>query len=483
MSSIFTDAFEAYGDGRLAPNGSLRDAELGRKLQRYRRNVAKSYRICEPENVDRYVAEGKLWLSPKVDGQLWFIIKRQGEVALCSYNGRVLQGVPVVDEAKTLLEDSEELIAAGELFALPPKGEARARVQHVSSALGKPELGKTLGFKVFDLLEEGEQDWQQRPYLERLARFETLFAKGKRVAAIATVESDRSGLAGHYQDWVQSGKFEGLVARSEQGFIWKVKPTMSIDAVVIAFGERVVEGVEQLRELSVALLREDDSFQLIGTVGNGFSEQDRVKWLERLRPLETQSSFRMANREGTLCRFVRPELVVEIKLSDLVESDASEVPNRRMRLSYDPDSGYRAEGLMPVPSMLFPIFLRQREDKKVDQGCVGLDQLLRHLAIEASQEQDRVEALANATILRREVYAKAGKGGTAVRKFVAFATNKSEVDERYPPYVVFFTDYSGSRKTPLETELRVASCVERVDALIADWHAANIKKGWNKVSP
>ena len=49
-----------------------------------------------------------------------------------------------------------------------------------------------------------------------------------------------------------------------------------LDAVIIAFGERITGEVHQVREMSVALLRDDGTFQLLGAVGNGFGEQDRA---------------------------------------------------------------------------------------------------------------------------------------------------------------------------------------------------------------
>ena len=61
---------------------------------------------------------------------------------------------------------------------------------------------------------------------------------------------------------------------------------------------------------------------------------------------------------------------------------------------------------------------------------------------------------------------------------LAAATNKHEVDHRYPRFAVLFTNYSPEREQPLKTELRVASFVQNLDALADDWLAANIKRGW-----
>ena len=81
-------------------------------------------------------------------------------------------------------------------------------------------------------------------------------------------------------------------------------------------------------------------------------------------------------------------------------------------------------------------------------------------------------------LLRREVYTKTTRGNQAVRKLVAWATNKHEVDPRFPRFAVLFTDYSPEREQPLKTELRVASCEQNLDTLADDWLAANIKRGW-----
>ena len=65
-----------------------------------------------------------------------------------------------------------------------------------------------------------------------------------------------------------------------------------------------------------------------------------------------------------------------------------------------------------------------------------------------------------------------------MRKLVAWATNKHDVDPRFPRFAVLFTDYSPESEQPLKTELRVASCAQNLDALADDWLAANIKRGW-----
>lgn len=479
--SVFADEWVNYADGRRAGVGALKDGALAEKLKNYKRLVAKRYRVIFPDNIERFLPDGQLWISTKVDGELWFLVKRAGEVALVAYNGRVLQGVPVVAEAEKQLEKAGDIIIPGELFAIPPEG-GRPRVGHVATALHDDERAKTLGFKAFDLLEENGEDWLYRTYGERYERLNELMGEGKRAAVVTTVEGEKSDAAQYYGEWVRSEKFEGIVVRSEQGITYKVKPFITLDAVVIAFGERQEEGVNKVRELTLALLRDDGSLHILGTVGNGFQEDDRAAWHDKLSKIEVSSSFRMANREGTLCRFVKPEVVVEVKVSDIVDTDSRDLPVRRMALTYDEASGYSALGTLPIVSLIHPVLVGEREDKTVDLGNVGLDQVYRHVPFAGRDARATAKDLSQSEIIDRRVWSKKMRGDhTGVRKYVAFATNKAEEDPNYPPFVAFFTDFSPGRKEPLQTDMRVASSREAIEEHLKRWIDGNIKGGWDEV--
>lgn len=479
--SVFAEDFVDYAGGRRAGVGALTDAELGDKLKNYKKLVAKRYRVVFPDNIERFLPDGNLWISTKVDGELWFLVKREGEVALIAYNGRVLQGVPVVDEAEQLLADAGDLIIPGELFAMPPEG-GRPRVGHVATALHEDERAKTLGFKAFDLLEADGEDFLYKPYGERFERISALLEGGKRCAVVTTVEGEKADAAKYYDEWVLSEKFEGIVVRSEQGITYKIKPFITLDAVVIAYGERQEDGLPKVREITVALLRDDGTLQILGSIGTGFAEEDRVKWHEKLSAIEVESSFRMANREGTLCRFVRPEIVVEVKVSDLVDTDSRDLPVRRMALQYDEKAGYSALGTLPIVSMIHPILVGERDDKVVDVGDVGLDQVYRHVPFAGRDAKATAKDLSRSEIIDRRAWTKNLRGGMGVRKYVAFATNKEEEDPNFPPYVAFFTDFSPGRKEPLQTDLRVAPTRERIEEHVAQWIEKNVKGGWEEAT-
>jgi len=479
--SVFANDFRDYGTGRFAPPGSLTPSAILARMRHYKRTVAKRYKIVLPGEIADKMPDGNLYVSTKVDGELWFLCKLSGEVALVAPNGRVLQGVPVADEATEQLAAAGDIVVAGELFAVVREG--RPRVHHVASALRDPARAPTLGFKAFDLVTEDGEDWQQRPYPERYDRLSELFTGGRRAALVTTVEGATDAVLDSWDKWVNSGKFEGLVVRAD-GTTFKVKPTIHVDCVVLGFGERRTETTREVRELIVGLMREDGSWHVLGTVAGGLSDADRISWFRRLDAMLMPSEFRMANSEGTLCRFVRPEIVVQVRVSDLMDSDSRDAAVRRMTLRYDPEKGYAPLGIMPIVSLIHPVLEGERTDKPVEPAYVGLDQVYAYLPFEGKTDAPEDRKLSKSQLLERRVWTKAARGGgLAIRKLVSLETNKHDEDPSWPPFVVHFTDWSAGRKEPLKTTIRVASTRERLDAHAEAWIVKNIKRGWEEQTP
>ncbi len=468
-----------YGPGFKGGVDALNDKALATRLRGYKRHVAKRYRTVIPGRETRDIPKAPMFISRKLDGELWFLLKRDGQVLLLAYNGRIVGGVPVTDEASERLAEVGEILIPGELYV--PGTHERARVHNVARTLSDGSQAERLQFAPFDLLEEDGNDLFSEEYAVRWRRLHELFAGAERCAPPETEEAEEpASVAAHYASWVETKQCEGLVVRHSFGTIYKVKPIVTVDACVVAFGERKTAEVGTVRELTVALRRDDGGFHILGTVSTGLEEADRVTWHTRLSAMEVESSYRMANREGTLCRWVRPEIVLELKCSDLLHLDDSERPVRRMVVSYDEERGYEAEGLMPFLSLIHPVIVREREDKKPVVEDIGLSQVYSIVPFaEHDQPAEQID-LAKTEVVDRKVWTKATKGKTAVRKYVAMATHKHETDPDYPPFVVHFTDFSPSRKDPLKTGLRVASSRERLDSLVEGWVKDNIKRGWKE---
>ncbi len=485
MSEQLWSATQPYAGGFRGDMGALPEGPLRTLLAQYKRQVAKRYRVIEPEYIERALPEEELHISAKLDGELWFLVKVGQQLGLVAYNGRVLTETAMLRECAAL-KQQPNFVVAGELLATPP-GAPRARHNHVPNAIHDEAFEHTLSFHAFDLVEDhslAHPDALRLPYDSRATKLaELIGTQWSRVRLAKSETGTPTKVRALYKELVATQGFEGLVVRSERGLTYKIKPTRTIDVVVLAYGERLSTGANthEVRELEVGLLRDDGNYQLLGSVGGGFQDADRIHWHQRLLPLAAASSFRLANREGTLCRFVRPEIIVEVQISDLLAQDSWDLPIKRMTLAFDKETGYRALHETRTAVMIHPVFLRERTDKTVDVGSVGFSQIAGAIddadAIRAQLETERKVA---ASIVKRGVYRKETKGQIAVRKYVILETHKHQ-DGTHAPFVCFFTDYSAGRKEPLATQLRTAGSLEVAEKHVALWLTENLKKGWEEV--
>ena len=468
--------WQPLGGGRIAPQGSIADRALAESLAAYKRQVAGRYRSVSPDGLATALPPGPYIISPKLDGETWFLRVAGGEAWLLSPSGKVIADVPATAEAARLLA-GRDLLLAGELYA---NGSARRpRVHDLAAALGGGAGApiEHLCFGAFDLLDEGGEDAQPLPFPTRAQRLAALMGGGElcRPVPFETACEARE-LLGAYDRLVTRDGHEGMVVRCADGQVIKVKPEITIDAAVVGFTERPRGGVA---ELLLALLRPAGAFQLLGRVDTGFTEADRLELAERLRPLVVESSCLAASRSGALFRFVRPEMVVEVKCNDLLTLKASGEHVRRMALSFDANASPSWQALRPLPaaSMMHAVFRRVRDDKAVDTDGVRWSQVTDIVAVEDAGAAQAVE-LPRSQVLRREVFTKREKGALCVRKAVVWKTNKEGADPLYPPYVAFFTDFAPGRQQPLRTDLRVASTVERIQALADAWVKEHTGQGW-----
>ena len=474
------------GKGNWHPAGSVADSALLASIQSYRRRVTSAYRSVKPTELSTGIIGAPFHVSPKVDGELWFMVLETGGVTLTSTTGKAITGdIPLLVEAKAAAAKvTARVVMAGELFAAS-SGKGRPRVGDVASALagGAQAPVERLGFMAFDLVEGLLSDPpQQLPYAQRLEAIAELLTSGKRVKAIKTetVESI-AGLPALFADIVEGGKAEGLVVRSALGSIYKVKPEFSIDAIIIGYTART-EDPEAVRTLLLGLTREDGRIQIAGHCGNLGGDAERKALMQRLQPLKCASGFRCPSRSGDLFTFVRPEVVAEINVTDLQPESGDGEPVRTMALQYEPDNGWKSISQMPSASWLHPVLVRLRDDKKPDGVDTRFTQILERCLVDQASSQVAQVQLPVSEVLKRKVWTKTTKGKVAVRKLVAWKTNKDEIDPSYPAFVVHWTDYSAGRGTPLDREVRTAPTFALMEEIATKMVEDNIKKGWEEVT-
>ena len=142
------------GEGLLSPDGSVQDKDLSGNLRSYKARVAGSYRAALPEEITSEIKAGKYWVSPKVDGELWFLILGDGSPWLASPKGKVISGkIPLLEEAAAaILEDMGN--------------EVVARWIQVNASTGSEDPTSVPGHQV--VLEDKQPQWENPGLLARL---------------------------------------------------------------------------------------------------------------------------------------------------------------------------------------------------------------------------------------------------------------------------------------------------------------------------
>ena len=89
------------GKGSWHPAGSVVDDGLMTAVMSYRRRVAGVYRSVKPGEITSGVLGAPFHVSPKVDGELWFMVIEGGNATLVSVNGKAISGdIPVLAEVR-----------------------------------------------------------------------------------------------------------------------------------------------------------------------------------------------------------------------------------------------------------------------------------------------------------------------------------------------------------------------------------------------
>lgn len=435
----------------------------------YKSKIASRYVPVDPEQIGMKIVESDYYLmSVKYDGHLGILAVKNGQAALYDRNGDVLAIPAILKAAEALKED---VILAGEICCFVDGKSTSHR--EVSSALADP-VKHDIRFGVFDILEHKGEAVTVEPKVKHgmitsLSTSDALFAIEQKL-----VES-RKDIMTFFKEVADT--VEGLVVRASNGIVYKIKPSYTLDMVVLGYAESTGDREGWMRELLLGFCTGKNTYQIVTKCGGGFSEKDRQDMPKQLEKLAVQSEYTEVSGAKTAFIMVKPEWVVEISCLDLI-NEAGGAPIRKSLLKFDGKKGYSIEGNFNTLSLISPNFVRIRGDKKANEQDAGTAQAY---ALIAPAEEKKISwGLDESKVIMREVFVKAGKGGTAVRKFVGLRTNK-EATGQYPPFLVVFTDYSGGRKIPLEQELFLCSSEKEVHAKIEALKEENIKKGWEVV--
>ena len=460
----------ALGSGWL--DLEVSNTDLVDKLAAYKRRVAGTYRPLTPSEINE-LPKSRMLVSTKIDGELWFLVSSESGVCLMNPRGKKIHGkIPILEQAKKLPVGT---IIAGELFA---KGAGnRTRMGDLAAAMGGGETAQVdaIRFSAFDLLQDSNTD-SFGSYDQKHDRLKALLPSEENLTVLDHQEAHSpSEIQSIFDVKVASGEEEGLVIRTDSGLIFKLKPSISIDVVVVGYTIKADEP-EAARSILLGLMDKEGNIQVVGGCGNLGGLDERKSLLSALQPLKCDQTIRYASQNGGLYTFVQPQIVVEIKLTDLQADKSDGTLSSGLLLNFS-ENQWKNLGLSPCPRPIHPVLVRIREDKTVDLHDIRLDQIQDYLAIE-KETQIQQSDLPVSQIIRRKVWTKETKGQTAVRKLLVWKTNKEFLSADYPAYVVHWTDYSASRASPLDREIRQAPTEASANDLAELLIQENIKKGW-----
>ena len=334
MSVELANCWQPLGTGRQTPVGALREARLTERLAAYKRDVAGAYHTLTLEDVAGVLQSGPCHVSLKVDGMTAFLHRRAGQTVVLTPRGQVLADLPLTTDADHILGNWEGLLA-GELYAAADTG--RPTIYGLLAALGGGESApvERLRFAAFDLLLDGEMDADTLLYTERAARLQTLLAGGSSAHAVPVTPAHTvDDVLAVYQREVLERGGEGLVLHAADGRIYKLKPVITLDAVVVGY-TATDAGVT---DLLLGLLPPEQSadgltVQLIGRVDVGFTADDRRQLASHLASRHQPAALALTNRAGQPYQWVAPQLVVEVRCHELLTADADGDPILRWRLT------------------------------------------------------------------------------------------------------------------------------------------------------
>tara|TARA_B100001287_G_scaffold235392_1_gene207518 strand:- start:1071 stop:2411 length:1341 start_codon:yes stop_codon:yes gene_type:complete len=441
--------------------------------KQYKRLTASKYApVAEDEMLSKIMEAEKYYVSPKYDGHLYILHFDGSKLELINHSGNVIDDLPMFSDAKKLLSDFNEIILAGELY-LFDEGK-RTRSFELKSSVNKKS--KDIYFAAFDIISiNGEEsNFDDESLIEKL---KSILHNGQSIHPIECLQLDsRSKIEDYYKQIVEERSMEGIVVRSHNGPVYKVKPKITIDAVILGYVQSQGERSEMIKELLVGLCVSENKYIVLSKIYNGFDDNKRASFLKDLESRKVDSNYIEVSGSNLAFIMVKPEIVIEFSCLDIY-NESTKGPISKMSLTFK-DNAYYSEGKSSSASVTSPTFLRIRDDKKPDVNDVGISQVTRIISLDTASSEKI--SLKKSELLKKEIYVKNSKGINMVRKFVIWKTNKDHTGE-YPAYIYHFTDFSPSRADVLKKDLKVSNSKKQIEEIFNDEILKNIKKGWEKV--
>ena len=441
----------------------------------YKKNIAGKFVLVEGAKLKQRVEGERICVTKKIDGHLQVAFWQDGQVFMLNASGK-----QKAESLKCLDAFAEAMKAAGvktatiaaELYL--PRPDGRPRCGDVNKALADDALKDQLSLAPFDIIELDGDPWKAEHYSETHNKLCTIFSDEKVKPVQMRNASNHDEVQGIYDEWVVGEGAEGLVVHSESPMVWKVKPRHTIDAAVIGY----TTADRGIRDLMFAVRREDGLFQMFALGSTGMSDEDRASIAERLSQKHVESQYVLSDSRGIAYQMVKPELVFEISMLELVARGNDDKIRMNPLLKYDEAQGWLMEGITPGVAVIGITLERERTDKQPTETDIRLSQITDICPFE--EPEGGAAKLEASELLERHVYKKVSGEKVMLHKFLIWKTNK-EQSGRYPAYVFYHTDFSSGRKEMIKRDMAYSCDEQQIRDILAAEIADNIKKGWVEI--
>ena len=442
----------------------------------YKKNVAGRFVLVEGAKLKQRIDGERFAVTRKIDGHMQVVFYIDEQVFMLNANGKQkaekLKCLDAFAEAVKAAGLKQAIIAA-ELYL--PRPEGRPRCGDVQAGLSDDAKRDQLALAPFDIVELDGEKWQAEHYADTHNKLCTIFQNEQVKPVQMRNASSKDEVQEIFDEWVGGEGAEGLVVHSESPIVWKVKERHTIDAAVIGY----TTTDRGIRDLMFAVRRPDGLFQMFVLGSTGLTDEQRADIAQRLSTKHVESQYVLSDSRGIAYQMVKPELVFEISVLELVARGNDDKIKMNPLLKYDEEAGWLMEGVTPGVVALGITIDHERTDKQPNETDVRISQLTDICPFE--EPEGGSAKLEKSELLERHVYKKVSGAKVMLHKFLLWKTNK-EQSGRYPAFIIYHTDFSSGRKEMIKRDMLYSNDEQQIRDLLAAEIADNVKKGWEKIA-
>lgn len=336
-----------------------------------------------PRKVDHLKPKMKALASLQaVHNPSFCMVKADGEFTVLSYErgglsytinryGHSRSDFPALNEVVEALDRTElrEAEFLSELFAVDDEGKPLNLPKLIKYSKGQERKLENVHLGIFDLVSVNgkrvtqDYEWKLGELTRWLRTVDGL--RLKRAYVLPYIKPRGSeDLKRFWSFWVDKQGYEGVVIRTDNGAIYKVKPILDVDAVIIALNKVDSTGKptkrwpeEKVSSVRVALMDERGRFVELGDCSVADQRIQRALW--------SLHSIKVSESEERI--FVKPCVICQIRYTSIFEGSLCNI------LKFT--GQYTPQGTRKFAKLRHPRFVRFRPDKKVNPTDLRLEQI------------------------------------------------------------------------------------------------------------